>query len=430
MISGQHWLTYSLVIIGFVTLIGRVGKGQSQPASNSGALVESHVRGGLPNFFHKIQSGQEVRIAYIGGSITEARDGWRDLTFNWFRVTYPHTPFRQIDATIGGTGSDLGVFRMDRDVLSQQPDLVFVEFAVNDYGRTVESIRLSIEGIVRKTWKQYPSADICFVYTIAENVVETLRKGTYQHSALAMEQIADRYQIPSVHLGVEVVRLLESGKLIFTGEPEKHPDKVVFTRDRTHPLTASGHPIYAHSVVQFMQKLEPVNAASPHSLSAPVDAHNWEQAQMIPLTALKRTGKWEELPASDERRQRFSQFMPTLYRADPPNGSLTVTFVGNVLGFYDVVGPQSGIVEVIVDQQAPTHVYRFDQWCNSYRKSTFFVPNLSDGRHQVTIRVSDKAFDKAEILKKRSITMTNPNDYVGTSWFPASVLLVGKLHND
>ena len=48
------------------------------PANN---LEESHIRAGLPNFFNKILSGHPVRIAYIGGSITEAKDGWRDLTF-------------------------------------------------------------------------------------------------------------------------------------------------------------------------------------------------------------------------------------------------------------------------------------------------------------------------------------------------------------
>ena len=35
---------------------------------------------------------------------------------------------------MGGTGSDLGVFRLQHDVLRQRPDLVFIEFAVNDAG--------------------------------------------------------------------------------------------------------------------------------------------------------------------------------------------------------------------------------------------------------------------------------------------------------
>lgn len=393
----------------------------------SKGLEAEHRRGGLPNFFQKIQSRQEVRIAYIGGSITEARDGWRDLTFNWFRANYPLTPFRQIDATIGGTGSDLGVFRMERDVLSHQPDLVFVEFAVNDYGRTVEAIRKTVEGIVRKTWKQYPSADICLVYTIAENVVETMRKGQYQHSAVAMEQVAEHYQIPSIHLGVEVIRLLEAGRLIFTGKPEEHPGKVVFTSDRTHPLSQSGHPVYAHSVINFMKKLEKNAAPKPHPLPTALEKDNWELAQMIPLSKLRRNGSWQVLPATHELRQKFDKFMPELHGFNAPDASFTLKFRGNVLGVYDVIGPKTGIVDVVVDDRPTVETYRFDQWCNNYRKNTFFVKDLSDGEHQITFRVTGKPFDKAEILKKRNIAVTNPNDYAGNGWFVHSVLLVGEL---
>jgi hypothetical protein len=390
------------------------------------ALESFHVRGGLPNVFSKIQSGKEVRIAYLGGSITEANNGWRDLTFKWFREKYPLTTFHEINATIGGTGSDLGVFRMDNDVLVHEPDLVFVEFAVNDFGRSEPEIRKTMEGIVRKTWKKYPSADICFAYTLAENVVETMQKGHYQSSAVAMETIAEHYQIPSVHMGVEVIRLLEAGKLIFTGDPEEHPDKIVFTKDKTHPLTRSGHPIYANEVIRFMQMMEGNAAQKPHSLPAAFEKENWELAQMIPLSQFKLNEKWKALPASNSISKKFAKFMPVLYQADP-GASFTVKFKGKILGVYDVIGPKTGIVEVSADNQESREIYRFDQWCDSYRKNRFFVKDLSDGTHEVTFLVPGKPFDKAEILQKRNITVTNPADYAGYGWFANSVLLVGEL---
>lgn len=54
-------------------------------------LEESHRRDGLPNIFHKISTQWQIKIAYMGGSITAASEGWRDLTFNWFRINYPQT---------------------------------------------------------------------------------------------------------------------------------------------------------------------------------------------------------------------------------------------------------------------------------------------------------------------------------------------------
>ncbi len=49
-----------------------------------------------------------------------------------FEQEYPAAHFRFRDAAIGGTGSQLGVFRLDRDVLAHNPDLVFVDFTAND----------------------------------------------------------------------------------------------------------------------------------------------------------------------------------------------------------------------------------------------------------------------------------------------------------
>lgn len=94
--------------------------------------MEHPGRSGLANFFTKMNAGDSVKIAYFGGSITEAGNGWRDQSFNWLKSKYPAVALSQVNAGIGGTGSDLGVFRLQKDVLSKNPDLVFVEFAVND----------------------------------------------------------------------------------------------------------------------------------------------------------------------------------------------------------------------------------------------------------------------------------------------------------
>ncbi|MGP8237189.1 MAG: SGNH/GDSL hydrolase family protein, partial [Limisphaerales bacterium] len=112
--------------------------------------VECHAREGLPNFFAKLNAGGEVKIAYLGGSIT-AQEGWRPLTLRWFQEHFPSARISQINAAIGGTGSDLGVFRLKHDVLDQNPDLLFVEFAVNDGGAPTPQIERCMEGIVRQT---------------------------------------------------------------------------------------------------------------------------------------------------------------------------------------------------------------------------------------------------------------------------------------
>jgi hypothetical protein len=117
---------------------------------------ECRPRAGLTNFFAKANTpGADIKIAYFGGSIT-AQTGYRVKTLAWFKEAYPQAKFSEINAAIGGTGSDLGVFRLKQDVLDQKPDLMFVEFAVNDGGAAPELIQRCMEGIVRQTWRALP----------------------------------------------------------------------------------------------------------------------------------------------------------------------------------------------------------------------------------------------------------------------------------
>src|SRR5882757_3410631 len=175
-------------------------------------VQECRPRAGLPNFLAKAAtSGADVKVAYFGGSIT-AQNGWRPKTLAYFQKTWPGAKFSEINAAIGGTGSDLGVFRLAQDVLVKKPDLIFVEFAVNDGGAGPDQIRRCMEGIVRQTWRTLPDCDLCFVYTLTEALAKPMLEGSFPRAAATMEGVADRYGIPSIHMAVDVARLAKEGK--------------------------------------------------------------------------------------------------------------------------------------------------------------------------------------------------------------------------
>ncbi|GGG88165.1 acyl-CoA thioesterase [Parapedobacter pyrenivorans] len=389
-----------------------------------------HMRGGLPNFFDKVKNriGSELCVAYIGGSITEARDGWRELTYHTLRTSFPHNTFKHVDAAIGGTTSTLGVFRMDQDVLRHKPDLLFVEFAVNDSPLPPDVIYRSIEGIVRKTWSANPNTDICFVYTITETIVDKFREtGRFPRAAEAMEQVAQHYGIPSIHIGVEVAKLREAGDLVFTGNPGEHPGKIVFTADKVHPLPASGHPICAHIVMKHLMEMQGRNASHRHELKKPFVSDNWESAKMLSLSEFDENKDWVKLEQDHPVQKQVASFIPALYKAVPPDATIRIRFEGNVLGFYDVIGPGSGILDVNVNGKA-SEVTRFDNHCIHYRKTFFFLDGLNDGVNDVTIKVSGKEFDKAAILLQnpRKLTMDDPARFADNAWFLGNILMVGK----
>jgi lysophospholipase L1-like esterase len=98
----------------------------------------------VAGFAAKAEKGAPLTVVFFGGSLTwgaNASDppttSFRALTARWLRDKYPRASFVFHDASIGGTGSQLGLFRLGRDVLSRKPDLVFLDFTVNDniYGR-------------------------------------------------------------------------------------------------------------------------------------------------------------------------------------------------------------------------------------------------------------------------------------------------------
>lgn len=90
-------------------------------------------------FDQRAKAGERLSVVFIGASLTwgaNATDpqltSYRAFIAQRLEAAYPRAHFTFHDAAIGGTNSQLGVFRMDRDVLRHKPDLVFLDFSAND----------------------------------------------------------------------------------------------------------------------------------------------------------------------------------------------------------------------------------------------------------------------------------------------------------
>jgi len=319
------------------------------------------VRDGLPNVVRKLQAGGEVRIAYLGGSIT-AQNGWRVQTFAWFGEQYPTAKLSEINAAVGGTGSDFGAYRVGYDVLTKKPDLVFIEFAVNDSSIDPTRIKLTMEGLVRQIWQANPLTDICFVYTAMHGhgkfMLDDLAKGQYPRAAGAHEAVAAHYGIPSIHMGVEVARLFAQGRLKVADNASSEVRRKAmaegmwyFAGDGVHPFEDTGHPLYTRAVVAAMHDILPAGTAGAHALPKPMSADNWEDARMVPLDeAFVQTGPWRTIPAGDPFLKQVGVKYPT-YLAGSPGATLTFTVKARSVGVLDLKSVSSGRLSVAVDGQ-------------------------------------------------------------------------------
>ena len=397
--------------------------------------VEYRVRNGLPNFFAKLEQGKSVRIAYLGGSIT-AQAGWRPKTLDWFRAQFPAADISEISAAIGGTGSDLGVFRLQQDVLDHKPDLLFVEFAVNDGGASPHRIHQAMEGIVRQTIRADARTDICFVYTLVGGWTKTLQQGRFPRAASAMEAIADHYEIPSIHMGLKVAQLEAEGKLIFQAakpktEAEKLAlgDKILFSPDNVHPYTDTGHELYLQAVVRSMQEIRQAGRSGDRVLKAPLIPDNWEAAQMLPLDRARLSSGWKKLDSSEHAlARRFQTHMPALFFTNRPGETISIRFKGTGLRIYDLLGPDCGQVKVTLDDRPSAIKPRFDAYCTYHRLATLTVAeNLPEAIHTVELELLPDQPDKAAILARRNQTIDNPARYDDTAWYAGAVLIIGEL---
>jgi hypothetical protein len=355
---------------------------------------------------------------------------------NWFRGQFPSAKVSEINAAIGGTGSDLGAFRLKHDVLDQSPDLLFVEFAVNDGGAPVPQIYRCMEGIVRQTWRHDPRTDICFVYTLAGNMLQTLQQGRFPRSASAMEKVADHYGIPSIHLGLEVARLERAGKLVFKGDKPKTEaekialgDKILFSPDAVHPYTDSGHQLYLEAMVRSVPKIQASGQSGPHTLAPPLVGDHWEAAKMIPLSQARLSPGWRRMdPAADPLARNFGRRLPELWQASQPGESISFRFRGSTLLIYDLLGPDCGQVTIALDNQPPVVKPRFDAFCTYHRLATLSVgEGLADTVHDVRLTIHPDQPDKAKILSQRGEKIDDPKRYNGTAWYAGGLLMIGDL---
>lgn len=398
---------------------------------------ECRPRGGLPNFFRKAQTtGAEIKVAYLGGSIT-AQKGWRVQTLAHFKKAYPQATFSETNAAIGGTGSELGVFRVQQDVLSKGPDLLFVEFAVNDGGADPQRIIRCMEGIVRQTWKVNPQCDICFVYTLTEALSPPMLEGKLQRSASAMEKVADFYGIPSIVLGMEVARLAKAGQLLWRAPLPKTDaekvalgDKVVFAADGVHPHDSTGQVLYTQAIVRSLPALA-IAQYPPvvHGTNLTLDPANLERATLVPITAAQLSAGLEpaEIKTADYAKG-WANRLPAMVRLSQPGQSITFKFKGTHCAVYDVVGPAGGKVAVTLDGQPPFTVQRIDAYGTYPRLSTFTVgTNLPEGVHTVRLELLADPIDKAAVLAKNKNKIDQPERFAPLHFFPGALLLVGEL---
>ena len=208
-------------------------------------IVSTGTNARMKKLLAKVRRGDKVKIAAIGGSVTEGAgpanftDGYAYQFFRAFKAKYAPGDGSNLsfnNAGLSGTGSLVGIVRYEQDVVKVcggNPDLLIIEFAVNDNGDVL--CQRTFEAIIRKAMLANPDCAVIAMYAVA----------SYGNTAGQKKPVADHYLLPQINM-MPVVNGAIANKT-FTKEQ--------YFTDYAHP-TFEGHQFMSDCLMALVDKLD------------------------------------------------------------------------------------------------------------------------------------------------------------------------------
>lgn len=195
----------------------------------------------LINCIRRAENGEELTIAFFGGSITQGsladkpEEMYARRVFSWWEKTFPQAQFHYVNGGIGGTTSHYGVSRVVTNLLMYQPDFVVVDFSVNDEPEPF--FQETYEGLIRKilSWDSKPA--VLLLNNVYYDSGKTAQK--------LHNEIGDYYGIPHVSIKESIYADMKAGK--YTKEQ--------LTPDGLHP-NSFGHGLVAGQIIKYLEMLK------------------------------------------------------------------------------------------------------------------------------------------------------------------------------
>lgn len=195
----------------------------------------------LKNLMKRATNGESLVIGFLGGSITQGslsstpKNCYAYLVYEWWKKSFPNAAFSFVNGGIGGTTSHYGGARAWKDVLCYRPDIVTVDFSVNDDAN--EFFEETYEGTLRRLLAA-PSAP---AVVVLNNVFYDTGKNAQDYH----NRIADHYGIPHVSIKDTVYPDVESGKIV----------RADITPDNLHP-NDKGHRLVADEICKLLDSIK------------------------------------------------------------------------------------------------------------------------------------------------------------------------------
>lgn len=287
--------------------------------------------------FEKLVNRGELTAVFIGGSITEGagardkRNRWTTRITKWFNsLPLGNTHITEINAGIGGTESTYGILRLRRDVLQHRPDMVFLEFAVNDVGISEELSARCYEGILYALSQLEPVPDVICLGMVCNHNNPT-RSSLHR-------KLAAKY-------GLQYIDVKEGmDAQIGLAEPGVNTERdSMFARDNIHP-SDKGYGFYADYIRSQLtdDSFRKPCCASPSPELCRITG------RFINAVDMAHTGSWAPMGEGDWNQRNHGRQGSSMI-AREPDGALICEFDGTVMMPILRIGRTYGKVAMTLD---------------------------------------------------------------------------------
>ncbi|MCD7957761.1 MAG: SGNH/GDSL hydrolase family protein [Lachnospiraceae bacterium] len=230
----------------------------------------------LRNVMRRAAAGERLTVGFIGGSITQGslasapENCYAYRVYTWWRAAFPEADFVYLNVGIGATTSQYGAARVQTDLLIHNPDVVFVEFSVNDESN--EHFLETYEGLVRQILIAGSTPAVVLIHNVCYN--------NGASAQLIHERVGRHYDLPCVSMQNTIYPELLSGRI----------QNREITPDDLHPNDA-GHELVASVITCYLEQVR------SRTLAEDADEEMKEAAKKVTAeketeeTAAKKTAK-------------------------------------------------------------------------------------------------------------------------------------------
>ncbi len=338
----------------------------------------------LEAVMRKAAAKEPITVAVIGGSITQGTAAtnsdkcYAAIMRNWWQQTFPETAITYVNAGIGGTDSYLGVHRMGPDLLDHKPDLVIVEYSVNDEDSNF--YKTTYENLVRRILLQDNDPAVMLLYMTQDN-------GTSAQASHGF--VGFYYELPQLSYHDMIMNEVNSGAIKWS---DISPDNI-HPNDKGHEICGELIWRYLNEVLENAKdttQVEYTVKSSPLTSDAYMNAYILDNRTLTADTS-------EGFEAKSVKYDEFANGWST-----KNSGSITFTVNAKRIGllYYRSLSDQYGIAEIFIDGVSARSVdsYFKGGWGNSVYAHQVFS-DKETAQHTVTVTVPEgKSFDLLGIL--------------------------------